>query len=109
MTSPIVTWLLTLISGAVGGNIGGAAIKDPKPRPGREYDSRTNRQSWREFITRSAWRTAIPRPDWQHRGVRSCRSTAANHHRHLDEQVCEGMMRAVSRVARSGNRIYVGQ
>ena len=23
MTSPIVTWLLTLISGAVGGNIGG--------------------------------------------------------------------------------------
>jgi uncharacterized membrane protein YeaQ/YmgE (transglycosylase-associated protein family) len=28
MTSPIVTWLLTLISGAVGGNIGGALIKD---------------------------------------------------------------------------------
>jgi hypothetical protein len=40
MTSPIVTWLLTLISGAVGGDIGGAAIKDPTPRPGREYDSR---------------------------------------------------------------------
>jgi hypothetical protein len=28
MTSPIVTWLLTLISGAVGGNIGGALIED---------------------------------------------------------------------------------
>lgn len=28
MTSPIVTWLLTLISGADGGNIGGALIKD---------------------------------------------------------------------------------
>jgi hypothetical protein len=54
MTSPIVTWLLTLISGAAGDNIGGAAIKDPKPRPGREYDSRTNRRSWQEFITRSA-------------------------------------------------------
>jgi hypothetical protein len=28
MTSPKITWLLTLISGAVGGNIGGALIKD---------------------------------------------------------------------------------
>ena len=28
MTSPIITWLLTLISGAVGGNIGGALIKE---------------------------------------------------------------------------------
>ena len=28
MTGPIVTWLLTLISGAVGGNIGGAPDKD---------------------------------------------------------------------------------
>lgn len=28
MTSPIVTWLLTLISGADGGNIGGALIKE---------------------------------------------------------------------------------
>ncbi len=27
MASPIVTWLLSLISGAVGGNIGGALIK----------------------------------------------------------------------------------
>ena len=26
VSSPIVTWLLTLISGAVGGNIGGALI-----------------------------------------------------------------------------------
>jgi hypothetical protein len=31
MTSPIVTWLLTLISGAAGGNIGGAVIKDENP------------------------------------------------------------------------------
>ena len=30
MTSPIVTWLLTLISRAVGGNIGGALLKDQK-------------------------------------------------------------------------------
>jgi len=33
MTSPIVTWLLTLISGAVGGNIGGALIKDQSLGP----------------------------------------------------------------------------
>ncbi len=33
MTSPIVTWLLTLISGADGGNIGGALIKDPTLGP----------------------------------------------------------------------------
>jgi uncharacterized membrane protein YeaQ/YmgE (transglycosylase-associated protein family) len=30
---PIVTWLLTLISGAVGGNIGGALIKDQSLGP----------------------------------------------------------------------------
>jgi uncharacterized membrane protein YeaQ/YmgE (transglycosylase-associated protein family) len=28
MTSPLVSWLLTLISGAVGGNLSGALIKD---------------------------------------------------------------------------------
>jgi len=33
MTSPTVTWLLTLISGAVGGNIGGALIKDQNLGP----------------------------------------------------------------------------
>jgi uncharacterized membrane protein YeaQ/YmgE (transglycosylase-associated protein family) len=33
MTSPIVTWPLTLISGAVGGNIGGALIKDQNLGP----------------------------------------------------------------------------
>jgi uncharacterized membrane protein YeaQ/YmgE (transglycosylase-associated protein family) len=33
MTSPIITWLLTLISGAVGGNIGGAMIKDQSLGP----------------------------------------------------------------------------
>jgi uncharacterized membrane protein YeaQ/YmgE (transglycosylase-associated protein family) len=33
MTSPIVTWLLTLISGAVGGNIGGVLIKDQSLGP----------------------------------------------------------------------------
>ncbi|HEY1472404.1 MAG TPA: hypothetical protein VGF61_25430 [Candidatus Acidoferrum sp.] len=33
MTGPIVTWLLTLISGAVGGNIGGASIKDQSLGP----------------------------------------------------------------------------
>jgi uncharacterized membrane protein YeaQ/YmgE (transglycosylase-associated protein family) len=33
MTSPIVTWLLTLISEAVGGNIGGALIKDQSLGP----------------------------------------------------------------------------
>ena len=107
MTSPIITWLVTLISGAVGGNIGGALIKDQSLGP--VVLSRTNRRGWRQSITRSAWRTAIPRPDWQHRDVRSCRSTAANHHRHFEEQVSDGLMRAVARVARSTNRIYVGQ
>jgi uncharacterized membrane protein YeaQ/YmgE (transglycosylase-associated protein family) len=33
MMSPIVTWPLTLISGAVGGNIGGALIKDQNLGP----------------------------------------------------------------------------
>jgi uncharacterized membrane protein YeaQ/YmgE (transglycosylase-associated protein family) len=33
MTSPIITWLLTLISGAVGGNIGGALIKEQSLGP----------------------------------------------------------------------------
>ncbi len=33
MASPIVTWLLTLISGAVGGNLGGALIKDQSLGP----------------------------------------------------------------------------
>jgi len=33
MASPIVTWLWTLISGAVGGNIGGALIKDQSLGP----------------------------------------------------------------------------
>ena len=33
MTSAIVTWLLTPISGAVGGNIGGALIKDQSLGP----------------------------------------------------------------------------
>jgi uncharacterized membrane protein YeaQ/YmgE (transglycosylase-associated protein family) len=33
MTSPIITWLLTLISGAVGGNIGGALINDQSLGP----------------------------------------------------------------------------
>jgi uncharacterized membrane protein YeaQ/YmgE (transglycosylase-associated protein family) len=33
MTSPVITCLLTLISGAVGGNIGGALIKDQSLGP----------------------------------------------------------------------------
>ena len=33
MTSPIITWLVTLISGAVGGNICGALIKDQSLGP----------------------------------------------------------------------------
>ena len=33
MTSPIITWLLTLISDAVGGNIGDALIKDQSLGP----------------------------------------------------------------------------
>ena len=33
MTSPIVIWLLTLTSGAVGGNVGGALIKDQSLGP----------------------------------------------------------------------------
>jgi uncharacterized membrane protein YeaQ/YmgE (transglycosylase-associated protein family) len=33
MTSPIVIWLLPLISGAVGGNIGGALIQDQSLGP----------------------------------------------------------------------------
>ena len=33
MASPIVTWLLSLISGAVGGNIAGALLKDQSLGP----------------------------------------------------------------------------
>ena len=33
MSSPLISWLLTLISGAVGGNIGGALIKDQSLGP----------------------------------------------------------------------------
>jgi uncharacterized membrane protein YeaQ/YmgE (transglycosylase-associated protein family) len=33
MTSPLVSWLITLISGAVGGNVGGALIKDQSLGP----------------------------------------------------------------------------
>jgi uncharacterized membrane protein YeaQ/YmgE (transglycosylase-associated protein family) len=33
MSSPLIGWLLTLISGAVGGNIGGALIKDQSLGP----------------------------------------------------------------------------
>jgi len=87
MTSPMVTWLLTLISGAVGGNIGGVggsqllgALVDCNP---------------------SARLATSGRPELS---AHCCQSSL-----HLEEQVCEGMMRAESRVARSGNRIYVGQ
>jgi uncharacterized membrane protein YeaQ/YmgE (transglycosylase-associated protein family) len=33
MSSPLISWLLTLISGAVGGNIGGALIEDQSLGP----------------------------------------------------------------------------
>jgi uncharacterized membrane protein YeaQ/YmgE (transglycosylase-associated protein family) len=33
MSGPLVTWLLSLVSGAVGGNVGGALIKDQSLGP----------------------------------------------------------------------------
>jgi uncharacterized membrane protein YeaQ/YmgE (transglycosylase-associated protein family) len=108
MTSPIVTWLLTLISGTVGGNIGAALIKDQTLGPvvntilglvGGVGGSQL--LGGLGGLNASAGLTTSGRPELSEH---CCQSSL-----HLEEQVCEGMMRAVCRIARSGNRIYVGQ
>jgi NAD(P)H-hydrate repair Nnr-like enzyme with NAD(P)H-hydrate dehydratase domain len=87
---------LTLISGAFAGNIGGALIFSDKSAElaGVDYSERL------AACNPSARLATSRRPELSEH---CCQSSSA-----LEERVCEGMMRAVSLVARSGNGIYVG-